>query len=54
MTKLVNKEKKRDLKLINEYHNGVACLVVFFTVFIDLASVLVNLPVLTVQANQIT
>lgn len=40
MTKLVNKEKKRDWKLINEYHNGVACLVVFFTVFIDLALVL--------------
>lgn len=39
MTKLVNKEKKRDWKLINEYHNGVACLVVFFTVLIDLASV---------------
>ena len=40
MTKLVDKEKKRDWKLINEYHNGVACLVVLFTVLIDLSSVL--------------
>ena len=40
MTKLVDKKKKRDWKLINEYHNGVACLVVLFTVLIDLSSVL--------------
>ena len=45
MPKLVDKEKKRDWKLINEYHNGVACLVVIFTVLIDLASVLKNVIV---------
>ena len=40
MAKLVDKEKKRNWKLNNEYYSFVACMTVVFTIFIDFVHVL--------------